>query len=139
MKTKTMKILTMLVTIVLLVGMGSPMVFAAGSSKKTTGTAAGTAAGTDSAITPETMKSKTDYSGVGDISTIGGKVMGIINTFGVVVAVVVLMVLGIKYMMGSAEEKAEYKKTMIPYVIGAVLIFAATTIANAVYNFANGI
>ena len=49
------------------------------------------------------------------------------------------MVLGIKYMMGSAEEKAEYKKTMIPYVVGAILIFAATTIANAVFNFASGI
>ena len=42
-------------------------------------------------------------------------------------------------MMGSAEEKAEYKKTMIPYVVGAILLFAATTIANAVYNFANGL
>jgi len=48
------------------------------------------------------------------------------------------MVLGIKYMMGSAEEKAEYKKTMIPYIIGAILLFAATTIANAIYTFANG-
>ena len=42
-------------------------------------------------------------------------------------------------MMGSAEEKAEYKKTMIPYVVGAILIFAAATIANAVFNFASGI
>ena len=127
MKAKTMKILTTLVTIVLLVGMGSPMVFADDPTTAING------------ITPAEMKNKTDYSGVNDISGIGGKVMGIINTFGVVVAVVVLMVLGIKYMMGSAEEKAEYKKTMMPYVIGAVLIFAATTIANAIYNFAAGI
>ena len=65
--------------------------------------------------------------------------MGILQTVGIVVAVVVLMVLGIKYMMGSAEEKAEYKKTMIPYVVGAILIFGATTIANMVYQFANGL
>lgn len=38
-------------------------------------------------------------------------------------------------MMGSAEEKAEYKKTMMPYLVGALLIFAAVTIANMVYNF----
>lgn len=39
-------------------------------------------------------------------------------------------------MMGSAQEKAEYKKTMIPYLIGAVLIFAASNIAGWIYNFA---
>ena len=65
--------------------------------------------------------------------------MGILQTVGVVAAVVILMVLGIKYMMGSAEEKAEYKKTMIPYIVGAILIFGASTIANMVYNFANGL
>ena len=65
--------------------------------------------------------------------------MGILQTLGIVIAVIVLMVLGIKYMMGSAEEKAEYKKTMIPYVVGAILIFGATTIANMVYQFANGL
>ena len=41
-------------------------------------------------------------------------------------------------MMGSAEEKAEYKKTMIPYLVGAILVFAASTIANFVYNFVSG-
>ena len=55
------------------------------------------------------------------------------------VAVVILLVLGVKYLMGSAEEKAEYKKSMIPYIIGAILIFAATTVVNIVYNFANGL
>ena len=42
-------------------------------------------------------------------------------------------------MMGSASEKAEYKKTMIPYLVGAILIFAASTIANVVYQFAIGL
>ena len=69
----------------------------------------------------------------------GQTAVTIMQTIGIVVAVVVLLVLGIKYMMGSAEEKAEYKKTMIPYVVGAVLIFAATTIVNIVYQLANGL
>ena len=51
-------------------------------------------------------------------------------------AVGILMVLGIKYMMGSAEEKAEYKKTMIPYLIGAVLLFAAVNLATYIYGIA---
>ena len=52
-------------------------------------------------------------------------------------AIVILIILGVKYMMGSAEEKAEYKKTFVPYLIGAVLIFAASNLAGMVYNFAS--
>ena len=46
------------------------------------------------------------------------------------------MVLGIKYMVGSAEEKASYKKTMMPYIVGAILLFGATTVATAIFEFA---
>lgn len=67
----------------------------------------------------------------------GATIVTIMQTVGIVVAVVVLLVIGIKYMIGSAEEKAEYKKTMIPYIVGAILLFAATTIVNVVYNLAN--
>ena len=74
-----------------------------------------------------------------EILNLGKSIVTIMQTVGIVVAVVVLLVLGIKYMMGSAEEKAEYKKTMIPYLVGAVLIFASTTIVNVVYNLANSI
>ena len=80
-----------------------------------------------------------DYSDTGSVGTIGGKIVNILSIIGVVVAVIVLLVLGIKYMMGSASEKAEYKKTMIPYLVGAILIFAASVIANVVYQFAKGI
>lgn len=66
------------------------------------------------------------------------KIMGLVQGVGIGIAVIILVVLGIKYMMGSAEEKAEYKKTMIPYVVGAVLIGGAATIANAVYTFGTG-
>ncbi len=69
------------------------------------------------------------------ITDIGNKVITIITTIGIVVSVIVLVVLGIKYMMGSAEEKAEYKKTLMPYVIGAGLVFAASSIAQIVYSF----
>ena len=81
-----------------------------------------------------------DYSmGTDEIKSFGGKIVGVVQTVGVVVAVVIMLVLGIKYMMGSAEEKAEYKKSMVPYIVGAILIFASTTIVNLVYTFANSL
>ena len=68
----------------------------------------------------------------GNLESVGANIVDIVTTIGIIVAVVVLLVLGIKYMMGSASEKAEYKKTMIPYLIGAILIFGASAIAKAV-------
>lgn len=85
------------------------------------------------------MGGTANATGVSEIKTLGKNIVTIVQTVGVVVAVVILLVLGIKYMMGSAEEKADYKKSMIPYIVGAVLIFASTTIVNIVYNFAMGL
>ena len=69
----------------------------------------------------------------------GNQVVGILRTAGVIISVVVLIVIGIKYMMGSAEEKAEYKKTFIPYIVGAALVFAASVFAQGIYEFFSGI
>lgn len=44
---------------------------------------------------------------------------------GTAVTVVVGGYLGIKFMMASAEEKADIKQTLIPYVVGSVVIFSA--------------
>ena len=74
-----------------------------------------------------------------DVTKIGNQLIGIITTVGVVVAVIILLVLGIKYMMGSASEKAEYKKTMIPYLVGAILIFGASAITIVVVGLAQGV
>lgn len=62
------------------------------------------------------------------------KVLGIINVVGVILSVIILMILGIKYMIGSIEEKAEYKKTMFYYILGAIILFIAPTLANIIYN-----
>ena len=77
-----------------------------------------------------------DSKSANKISGISNSILGIIRVVGTVIAVGVLMVIGIKYMMGSAEEKAEYKKTMIPYAIGAILLFAAVTIASYIASVA---
>lgn len=70
------------------------------------------------------------------ITKVGGNIVNIIQVVGIVIAVIVLLVIGIKYMMGSASEKAEYKKTMIPYLVGAVLVFAGTSLVKVIYSLA---
>lgn len=70
----------------------------------------------------------------GKISTLGGNIVNILQVVGIVIAVVVILVIGIKYLIGSAEEKAKYKETMIPYVVGALLVFAGTSIVKVVYQ-----
>ncbi len=72
-----------------------------------------------------------------DTSITFNKILGMIKYLGVFLAVGILMFLGIKYMMGSAAEKAEYKKTMIPFVVGVVLLFAAALIIQIIQTTTN--
>lgn len=74
-----------------------------------------------------------------NITGLGNSIIAVVRIVGVVIAVVILLILGIKYMMGSAEEKADYKKSMIPYIVGAVLIFASTAIVGVVYDMASSL
>lgn len=66
----------------------------------------------------------------------GNSIVKVVSTVGVVASVVMLIVLGIKYMIGSTDQKAEYKKSLFPYVIGAALVFAASSIAQIIYDIA---
>ena len=91
------------------------------------------------ALTPSQIKGNNSVKGTNEIANVGQSIVGILQTVGIVLSVVVLIVLGIKYMMGSAEEKAEYKKTFIPYLVGAALIFAASAFAQVIYQFFIGV
>lgn len=64
-------------------------------------------------------------------------VLGAIRNISVVVAVISLMIIGIKYIFGSVEEKANYKQTLVPYVIGILLITSGTVIVSAIFNIFN--
>ncbi len=66
---------------------------------------------------------------------IGNRITGALKVIGIFVAVGMTMIVGIKYMLCSVEEKAEYKKTAIAYLVGAILIFATTQLI----SFINGI
>lgn len=61
-------------------------------------------------------------------------IMGLIRNIAIIASVIILMVLGVKYILGSVEEKAEYKKSFIPLIIGIALVVSATTIASFIFN-----
>lgn len=84
---------------------------------------------------PETL----NPSEMQDLTDTAGILVNIIRTVGIIVSVVVLLVLGIKYMTGSTSERAEYKKSMIPYLIGAVLFFALSRILGAIITAVDSI
>ena len=86
-------------------------------------------------LEPGNLTGNRTVNGTSQITNVGNSIIGILQVVGIVLSVIVLIVLGIKYMMGSAEEKAEYKKTMMPYIVGAALIFAASAFAQVIYKF----
>ena len=52
----------------------------------------------------------------------------------IVVAVIVLMYTGLKFIVGSTQEKAEYKKSLMPLVVGVIILVFATTIVNVIFS-----
>lgn len=61
-------------------------------------------------------------------------IYNILLGFCMVIAVVVGMILGIKYMIASSEDKAEIKETLIPYTVACAITFGAFTIWKIVIN-----
>ena len=77
-----------------------------------------------------------DIEGYNEINATAGTVITIIRYAAIVIGVVLIAVFGIKFMLGSAEEKAEYKKSFIPLIVGIVVVFGATYIAQLIFNIA---
>lgn len=63
----------------------------------------------------------------------------ILLAIGIIVAVAVGSVLGIKYMLGSVEEKADYKQSLVAYLISCVVIFGAFGIWRLIINVLEGV
>ena len=63
------------------------------------------------------------------------KVLGLIQWIGYAFAIGMLIYIGIKYTMAAANEKADLKKGLINYVIGAIIIAGAATICGWITTF----
>ena len=76
------------------------------------------------------------YADTGLSATVGN-IIGIVQFICYAAAVILLVMLGIKFMTASPDGKAEVKKSAVIYVVGAILVFATGLLLNLIKNVAN--
>ena len=82
---------------------------------------------------------ESDNSGASNVvSNIIGSIIYIARIIGAGVAIIMLIVLAIQYIAASPEGKAEIKKNSTIYIVGAIILFAASAILGIIQNFATG-
>lgn len=72
------------------------------------------------------------------IKSIIGMVLSGIRIICLAGAVSLLMWMGVKYMLASASERADLKKNLIQYAIGAVIMFASSGLLSILKSFVDG-
>ena len=62
-------------------------------------------------------------------------VIGLLQLAGTGISVIVVTMLGIKYLLASPSEKADTKKMIMPILIGCILLFGAVNLVAVVADF----
>lgn len=115
---KTLKVLSIiLISISLFMAFGQPVSLA----KKNAGDVINSAASSGNEMGDE-------------LNSVTGTVINWLWGISIIIAVVVVMVIGIKFIIGSTQEKAEYKKSLIPLVVGVILVVFATTLVKFLFS-----
>lgn len=70
----------------------------------------------------------------GSIKGFGEELFGIIRNVAAISSVVLLAFCGMKIVFGSLEQRAEYKKSLMPLIIGSLVVLSATAIVSLVEN-----
>lgn len=74
-----------------------------------------------------------------ELSETSNYIYNILFTIAVVLAFAIGMVIGIQFIIGGVAEQAKIKETLVPYVIGVFIVFAAFTIWKIAVNIGNSI
>ena len=117
------KVIVFLVMLVLCTYLSSTSVYATGLDK--------VISDGDKFLTQRDKNSVIDEQALSNTSN---TVYNILFTIAVVLAFGVGMIIGIQFIVASVDEKAKYKETLMPYLIGAFLVFGASAIGKIVYN-----
>lgn len=69
----------------------------------------------------------------GLLASING-VIGLLQLVGSGIAIIVVTILGIKYILASPSDKADVKKSIMPILIGCILLFGGVNIVAMIAN-----
>lgn len=73
------------------------------------------------------------------VKNTSSEIYNILLACGIGVAVIVGAILGIHFILSSAEGKAKILETLVPYIVGCFVVFGAFTIWSIVINMGNSI
>ena len=118
---KTLKLLAVMVMAMVVICTSTPMLFAADID-------------TESLVTSIESNKTADTGAADELVKVAGKIIGLIQVASAVAAVILIAVFGFKFILGSANEKADYQKSFIPLIVGVVVVFAATSIAKLLFG-----
>lgn len=93
------------------------------------------------ATTPEWQKANQFDSYKNDnlntsVKKVIGAILNVTRIIGTGVALIMIIVVAMKYMMAAPGERADIKKHAIPFVIGAVILFGSSGILTIIQKFA---
>lgn len=71
--------------------------------------------------------------------SIVGAIIAVTRIIAVGVAIVMLLTIAMKYMMAAPGDRADIKKHAVVYVVGAIVLFAASGILQIIQSFAKNI
>lgn len=73
------------------------------------------------------------------IDTMGSTAITIIRIASVAIAIVMLLVIGMRYMVSAPGDRADIKKHLIAYVVGAFILFGVNGILTIILKFSEQI
>lgn len=114
MKSKSVKILSFILTALIVIAMATS-VFA------------------DNWIIDDIQAEKSDASD--SFENAASMILGVVQVIAIAVAIIMLIVLAIKYISSAPNEKAEIKKHAVIYIVGAVILFGASGILQLIKTF----
>lgn len=73
------------------------------------------------------------------VNSVGGTVISVIRVVSVTIAMVMLLVIAMRYMLSSPGDRADIKKHAVAYVVGAFILFGVTGILTILIKFSEQI
>lgn len=85
-------------------------------------------------LNPDDYQTTLQYGDATYIFDKGGQLLKLLRNIAAIVSVLTITIIGVRYMLGSVEQKAEYKQTMMPVIIGCILIASLSAILTLIQS-----